>query len=1401
MSFNVGSIEGVLTLDRSPFNQGLALARRAAASFEGNRYEATIGEKGADKTAANIERVKRFAASLNGQNAVAKVDEKGGAKTIGVLETVKRAVASLSGKNATVDVGENGAAKTVASLGVVKKVAGSLDGKNINMIVDKDGAARNALTGIGSGLANIQPGLLALVTGLPSLVAGVALLVPVLVSAAGATLQLAAGLSQGLAGAAVIGGTALIGAAAGLGIYAKAVSSTVSASRGAYQALDKNAKKNLEMRRNQILNTSASIAFNKQLDRTSIALAGVQAEIGNRVFPAFTRLTALFTSSLPKLTPPLYRLVDGVTAVGESFVTSLLKGQRFGQLSRLLNFVASSGISAAKIIANIGTGLLAAIQPVLPASTRLLGNIRKLTAGFSAWANSARGARALSTGVAGLEKRMGQLWRVLANTSSGLAGLFGALGANNGIENILNGLIRLTAQFKNVTAEGSRGRKIIVSFMKDAQPILRETGAVVGTLVSQVFGLANALVHAKDKSTGMSVVAGVLKNIRDAIPPIRRLLQDTFIKLGPELGPLITNLAKLAETFAGQTPALVGFVHNINLVLKTFNRLPGPVKNNIANIVAMGAIMKATGAGAVLGFGTHLLSMLTITAAIRGKTGPAGVAVKALGGAARLAGRGVLGMGRFLARALPYIGRFAGAAGRLALRVLPAVSRVLMSLGTRALPLVIRLLPWLGRAFVAATGPVGIAVAAIALAAYIIYKNWKPISGFFSRLFASVKRIFRGAFASLPKPVQLALKTIWGIVRVGASVLKHIFTGDFGGAVAAGKKVFRSLPGPVQAAIRRVWSVLRAGAGVVSKIFRGDWKGAVNQALTIIGALFPGTRKWISKALSVVRAGGAFLKRLFSGDWRGAVNIALSVIGKLFPGVRGTINRVSAYIRAGVTLVKQIFSGDWRGAFNTALAIIGSLFPGVRRTIDYIGRYIKAGVLFVKQIFSGDWKGAINTALSIIGSFAPGVARAISGVISKITGMISDIKNYLRHTSLWQIGKDIVTGLANGIKSAAGAVLKALGGVVGGAVSAVKKRLHIKSPSRVFADIGFQIGKGLEHGIFGSVPGVEKAARHTADRLLGGFRGRMRERSPSREMYDSGVRAIEGLVIGLASMRRQARQSAEAIGGDLLSAVGAGISGLSALSRVAQSTGMALGVGLAVGARRAQGAVVSAMRAIADAALAAARARLRISSPSRVMFEMGVNTGRGLANGIRAQAEAVKQSVRVLMDRAIMAAHIGNQRLSLSLRRSAVENEMLFRSLQGIASQASPRNLMQGAVAAARAGNEKLSLELRRRAVLAEIAQRRASVSNSTASVTPRVVSAPPRDHITYHLGTLAQASRDQTNIMKSEFGKLREDNARLSQENLRMAKALTRSDYFVTAVDEANYVASTAEARRGGGK
>ena len=82
----------------------------------------------------------------------------------------------------------------------------------------------------------------------------------------------------------------------------------------------------------------------------------------------------------------------------------------------------------------------------------------------------------------------------------------------------------------------------------------------------------------------------------------------------------------------------------------------------------------------------------------------------------------------------------------------------------------------------------------------------------------------------------------------------------------------------------------------------------------------------------------------------------------------------------------------------------------------------------------------------------------------------------------------MIQGLINGIKGMAGGVTGAIKNIVSGAISGAKALLGIKSPSRVFRQIGDDTGQGLILGLEDKESSVINATKRLANGVVGGYK-------------------------------------------------------------------------------------------------------------------------------------------------------------------------------------------------------------------------------------------------------------------------------------------------------------------------
>jgi hypothetical protein len=117
--------------------------------------------------------------------------------------------------------------------------------------------------------------------------------------------------------------------------------------------------------------------------------------------------------------------------------------------------------------------------------------------------------------------------------------------------------------------------------------------------------------------------------------------------------------------------------------------------------------------------------------------------------------------------------------------------------------------------------------------------------------------------------------------------------------------------------------------------------------------------------------------------------------------------------------------------------------------------------------------GSLLANIALVGTVIGTVAIALWTLPKNIQMIWASVTEFFRSISLVEIGKNLVLGLANGVKDAAMAVVRAITGVVTGGIDAAKRLLGIASPSKVFAEIGHYTGEGMAVGVDRSAKGVQ----------------------------------------------------------------------------------------------------------------------------------------------------------------------------------------------------------------------------------------------------------------------------------------------------------------------------------------
>lgn len=261
--------------------------------------------------------------------------------------------------------------------------------------------------------------------------------------------------------------------------------------------------------------------------------------------------------------------------------------------------------------------------------------------------------------------------------------------------------------------------------------------------------------------------------------------------------------------------------------------------------------------------------------------------------------------------------------------------------------------------------------------------------------------------------------------------------------------------------------LLEAGIQILNAIIEGIVQNLpiIIDAVTQIITAFT---TFISQNLPLLlQAGMQILTSLIDGIVQNLpqiLNCALQIILCLMGAL---MSNLPTLLMAGLQLVGAV-----------AMGIVQSLPKIIACAIQLIGMMLTTLMSGVPKMLSAGGKLLMGVASGII-QFASKVPTAVGNAVK--SGVDKD-KSFI--SSFTSIGGDIIKGLANGIKSGIGVVTGAIKGVVDSAIKGAKSMLGIKSPSRVFKQIGAWTSEGMALGVEKDAPLVTRAIEDMGNNVV-----------------------------------------------------------------------------------------------------------------------------------------------------------------------------------------------------------------------------------------------------------------------------------------------------------------------------
>ena len=168
-----------------------------------------------------------------------------------------------------------------------------------------------------------------------------------------------------------------------------------------------------------------------------------------------------------------------------------------------------------------------------------------------------------------------------------------------------------------------------------------------------------------------------------------------------------------------------------------------------------------------------------------------------------------------------------------------------------------------------------------------------------------------------------------------------------------------------------------------------------------------------------------------------------------------------------ITLFGPMISGLVGGttAMGGLSAAITFITGPIGIAIAAIAAIIAIGVLLWKN-----WDTVKEKALALWSY----IKQKFEEIKTAIVNPVNNAINVLKNINLFSIGKNMIEGFIDGIKSMVGRVKDAVSNVASSVTDKLKKALKIQSPSKVMEEMGQYTGEGFAIGIKNSLGSIEK---------------------------------------------------------------------------------------------------------------------------------------------------------------------------------------------------------------------------------------------------------------------------------------------------------------------------------------
>ena len=279
---------------------------------------------------------------------------------------------------------------------------------------------------------------------------------------------------------------------------------------------------------------------------------------------------------------------------------------------------------------------------------------------------------------------------------------------------------------------------------------------------------------------------------------------------------------------------------------------------------------------------------------------------------------------------------------------------------------------------------------------------------------------------------------------------------------------------------------------------------------------------------------------------------AASLVVSLADGLTESLpNIIPIAIETISTLVENL-TENANTVIDAGIQIILALGEGLIAALPQLIETVPQIVINIANVINDNAPKLIDTALYLITRLAVGLVQAIPTLVVNIPKIIKAIVAAFMAFQWLNLGKQLIDGVANGVKKAGESMATA----AKNAFSKFKSKITGSEVASELKNIGKHIIDGIVGGIKNSLSKIANIAGKIKDTLLSKLKGLFKIASPSKLMKEEvGAYIGEGIAVGIEESGQMAVDAAETVANGIIDAFAGTETAVAYAKKTAQKVG------------------------------------------------------------------------------------------------------------------------------------------------------------------------------------------------------------------------------------------------------